>query len=48
MLFRYSHIRTEGKRHALEEVLARRQKVRTVNQEAAEREAQEAAAATVN
>ena len=48
MLTRYSHIRTEAKRHALEDVLARQQKVRTVNREAAEKEAQEAAATTVN
>lgn len=48
MLTRYSHIRTEAKRHALEDVLARRQKTRTVNQEAAKKEAEEAAAITVN
>jgi hypothetical protein len=41
MLTRYSHIRTEAERHALEDVLARRQKVRTVNQKAPEKEAQE-------
>jgi integrase len=48
MLTRYSHIRTEAKRHALEDVLAGRQKVRAMNQEAAEKGAQEDAAATVN
>jgi integrase len=48
MLTRYSHIRTEAKRHALEDVLARRQKVRAMNQEAAEKEAQEIAAIIVN
>jgi integrase len=43
MLTRYSHIRTEAKRHALEEVLARRQRVRAVNQAADEKEAKQAA-----
>jgi integrase len=48
MLSRYSHIRTEAKRTALEDVVARRQAERTLNKEAAEKEAAEAAAVTVN
>ena len=49
MLTRYSHIRTEAKRSALEEVVARRQKVRASNKSAAEKAAaEEAAAVTVN
>lgn len=41
MLSRYSHIRTEAKRHALEDVLARRQKVRDSSKRA-EKEAKQA------
>jgi integrase len=49
MLKRYSHIRTQAKRHALEDVVARRQMERTLNKEAAEKQAAtEAAAMTVN
>jgi integrase len=44
MLTRYSHIRTEAKRHALEDILVRRQKARSANEEAVEKEAQEATA----
>jgi hypothetical protein len=46
MLTRYSHIRTQAKRAALEDVVARRQKERTLNKEAAEKEAE--GAVTVN
>jgi hypothetical protein len=48
MLTRYSHIRTEAKRAALEDVVACRQKVRASYKEAAEKEAAEIAAVTVN
>jgi integrase len=48
MLTRYSHIRTEAKRSALEEVVAGRQKLRASHKAAAEKEATEAAAVTVN
>jgi integrase len=48
MLTRYSHIRTQAKRTALEDVVARRQMERTLNEEAAEKEAAEAAAVKVN
>ena len=48
MLTRYSHIRTQAKRTALEDVVARRQQERTLNREAAEKEAADAAAVTVN
>jgi integrase len=48
MLTRYSHIRTQAKRTALEDVVARRQTERTLNKEAAEKEAAEVAAVTVN
>ena len=48
MLTRYSHIRTQAKRHALDDVLARRQKERDASRVAAEKEAEEAAATTVN
>jgi hypothetical protein len=44
MLTRYSHIRTEAKRRALEDVLVRWQKARSVNEEAVEKEVQEATA----
>lgn len=47
MLTRYSHIRTQAKRTALEDVVARRQQVRTMNKEAAEKETADAAV-TVN
>jgi integrase len=46
MLTRYSHIRTQAKRTALEDVVARRQTERTLNREAAEKEAE--GAVTVN
>ncbi|HTF67696.1 MAG TPA: site-specific integrase, partial [Edaphobacter sp.] len=46
MLSRYSHIRTQAKRSALEDVVARREQQRTLNKEAAEKEAAEAV--TVN
>jgi integrase len=46
MLTRYSHIRTQAKRTALEDVVARRQMERTLNKEAAEKEAE--GAVTVN
>jgi integrase len=45
MLTRYSHIRTQAKRTALEDVVARRQKERTLNKEAAEKEAEGAVTA---
>ena len=48
MLHRYSHIRTEAKRTALEDVVARRQQERNLNKEAAEKEAAKADAVTVN
>ncbi len=48
MLTRYSHIRTEAKRSALEEVVARRQKARAPNKSAVETVATEAAAVTMN
>jgi hypothetical protein len=48
MLSRDSHIRTEAKRQALEDVVAWRQKERILNKEAAEKEAADAAAVTVN
>jgi hypothetical protein len=48
MLTRYSHIRTEAKRSALEDVVARRHKVRASHKAATEKEAAEAAAVTVN
>jgi integrase len=48
MLTRYSHIRTEAKRSALEDVVARRQKVRALHKAAAEKEVAEAASVTVN
>ena len=41
MLTRYSHIRTEAKRHALEDVLARRQKERDTSRVTAEKKAAE-------
>ena len=43
MLTRYSHIRTEAKRHALEDVVARRQQVRNI---AAEKEVEQPATST--
>jgi integrase len=46
MLTRYSHIRTQAKRTALQDVVARRQVERTLNKEAAEKEAE--GAVTVN
>jgi integrase len=48
MLTRYSHIRTQAKRTALEDVVARRQQERARLKEAAEKEAADAAAVTVN
>jgi integrase len=43
MLARYSHIRTEAKRDALQEVLARRDKTRTATAELAKKKEQESA-----
>jgi integrase len=48
MLTRYSHIRTQAKRTALEDVVARRQQERILNKKAAEKEAPDVAAVTVN
>ena len=48
MLTRYSHIRTQAKRAALEDVVARRQQQRALSKDAAEKDDAEAAVVRVN